>query len=132
MALFAFTGNGTTVTGAGLGGWTGKVISIGEWSESVDEIDVNYLGTSGHDNHIPGDLTHHSQVSMVVQFDPEDTPTLGTVGTITVTYADGATCAGTGFVTGFGWSNIANNERIEGTLTFRWDGDTGPAYVDAP
>lgn len=132
MALSVYTGNGTTVTGNGLGGWAGKVISIGEFSESIDEIDVNYLGTTGHDNYIPGDLTHHSPVSMTVQFDPEDTPTLGSVNTITITFAGGATIAGTGFVTAHGWNNIANNERIEGTLTFRWDGDTGPTYTAAP
>lgn len=129
MAVSGITGNGTTITGAGIGGYTGKVMTMSGFNETLDSVEANDLSTTEHDNFLPGDLIHHSEITMTVVFDPLDQPTLGTVGTITITFPNSNTLAGTGFATGTGFDTIANNTRIEGTVVVRFDGDTGPAYA---
>ena len=126
----ALTGNGTTITGAGLNSWAGRVISIGEFRESVDSIENNDLATTGYDQFIPGDLTHHTTIPVTIVFDTTDIIPIGsTVGTITITFTNSDTLSGTGFIKERSMGGIANNERIEGEFLIQFDGDTGPAWA---
>ena len=127
----ALTGNGVTITGAGLNSWAGRVVSIGEFRESVDSIENNDLATTGHDLYIAGDLTHHTTIPVTIVLDTTDIIPIGsTVGTITITFPNSDTLAGTGFIKERAMSGIANNERIEGEFLIQFDGDTGPAWTD--
>lgn len=126
----AFTGNGTTITGAGLNSWAGRVVSIGEFRESVDSVENNDLATSGHDQYIVGDLTHHTTIPVTIVFNTNTVIAIGsTVGTISINFPNGGTVAGTGFIKERSMGGIANNERIEGEFLIQFDGDTGPAWT---
>lgn len=126
----SMTGNGTTITGAGLNSWTGRVVSIGEFRESVDSIENNDLATTGYDQYIPGSLTHHTTIPVTIAFDTTKIIAIGsTVGTITITFTNNDTLSGTGFIKERAMSGVANNERIEGEFLIQFDGDTGPAWT---
>ena len=122
------TGNGTTF--ALSVGTVARVISINGFSETLDSIDNNALDTDGHDQYVAGDTTHHGEITMDVVFDPAALTTFaGATVTGTLTFSDTSTLSGTGFITERSFGTVANNERIEGTITWRFDGETGPAWA---
>lgn len=132
MALTCLSGNGTTIT-FGTSMFSGSIVNIGAFFEELPDINVSTLATTGHEEYCAGDLIEHTTIPVTIAFDPENDPTLnGTAETITITFANSATLAGTGYIKQHGFDGIANNERIEGTYTIRFDGDTGPAYANAP
>lgn len=131
------TGNGATAVFS-VSAYAGNIVSADMTEQAMPAVDTSYLGTSGFETYIPGDLATPGTVVMEVQIDAEQAaPTTGEIETLTVTLPQGtgetapATWAGTGFITGFKPNNFANNELQMGTLTFSWDGLTGPAFTPA-
>jgi hypothetical protein len=64
-------------------------------------------------------------------------PTIGTVGTCTITLplwqalTNAATYSGTGYLTSWTPPAMENGKLMEGELKFQYDGDTGPTYTVA-
>ena len=134
--MASLTGNGTTVVlSTGTHTSVGRVISIGEWSRTLDAVDDNCLETVKYDEFIPGDTWHHGPVTMDVVYDADTELTLGEAHTMVITFpssdgvANGAEITGTGFLVEQSFTSVANNERIEGTVAFQYDGKTGPTFV---
>ena len=139
--MTAITGNGTTIafatTGAeGSGKFAARITNVSVYNVTLDSVEDNDINTT-FDRYIPGDTAHHDEITVGVVFIPDnDLPALGGVEDITITYplqsvgSTRATLVGDGFITGFQIGELANNQRVEGSLTFRWtglraDGTTG-------
>jgi hypothetical protein len=132
----SFTGNGTTLT---LSTTTsiGRILSVGGFDEELPDVEDNDLSTSGHNEYIPGDLIDHGEVEFPVVFDPDNMESLGVVETGTITFplqtgdTVAAKIAGTGYLKKRSMGSLENNQRAEGSYTWRFDGKTGPAYTPA-
>jgi len=128
-----FIGTGSTFVLSA--GDVGRVTSIGGFDEEISDIPDDDLASAGHNEYCPGGRIEHTPIEVGVVFDPNDTTSLGTVVTGTVTFpvqgveSSGATLAGTGFLRKRSLSGLENNERIEGNYEFRFDGKTGPVYT---
>ena len=136
MALSGDTGNGSTLTLPG--SYTVAVIEITPGKKTLPMIPSSTLATTGTEEKIPGDLNSVEAFTARFKWIPTVAePTVGTVGTCTVTLplygalTNAATYAGTGCVTGWKPPMLANNTLMEGEVTFEFDGDTGPTYTVA-
>ena len=138
------SGNGATFDLDGDTAVMARIISIGEYKETVEEIEDNDLN-SNIAQYCPGDLIDRSTLDIVVVFDPtEFTDSTGSpnplvpgkVQTGTLTFPletqgnTAAKIAGTGFLMEVGFDGLENNTRTEGTWVWRWDGKTGPTWTD--
>jgi len=131
----ADTGNGTTLTLSSTGA-VGNVRRITGNEETLGKIGVSHLGTTGHNEYIPGDLSEPGEVTFEVELDPTTAkPGLGTVETATVTFPLGsggstaANTAGTGFLTKVSEPTFENETLMVRELTFAFDGKTGPTHT---
>lgn len=135
MAYVGMTGQGATVVLS----TTGDVgcirsIELPEWAQ--EKIDASCLDTTGFKRFIAGDLTDPGQVELTAVFDPSiNIPTPGVAEDITITFpigdpanATNATLTGSGFVMSVSQPSLQIDELLELSLTFCFDGDTGPAY----
>lgn len=142
MALTGDTGNGATLTLALYNGTSAltsalSVISIAPGNFTAPGIDVSTLATSGTREMIPNDLMSVAESSATFKWLTSATqPTLPSVaGTITLTFpmraneTTAATLTGTGFITGYQPPSMANGELQVGTVSWQWDGDTGPNFT---
>lgn len=132
------TGNGTTFALTAVSGGAtppttiGSVISIGGWNPMLTEIEDNDITSTGLVEYCPGDLITHEPIDIAIKLDPDvQMPILLTklgilyIGTLTFSLpagkVTGASLTGSGYLVGPGWDGIANNERSEGTMKWRWD-----------
>ena len=135
MAYVGDTGQGATLVLATTG-TVGCVRSaqLPDWA--MEKVDASCLETTEFMRYIPSDLTDPGDIVMEVVFDATIAiPTPGTVEDITVTFPIGdptntvpATLTGSGFISNTGMPNMAIGELMMLTITFSFDGDTGPAY----
>ena len=140
-----YTGNGTTIT-FGTTGSVGNVIDIGDISFSRESVASNHLGTNKFETYLASDYMSIGETSCRVILDPSGLGALTTKApftadanaamfasseTITITFPDTKTLTGSGFITGFSYDGVANNSILEGTVTFQFDGVTGPAQNTA-
>lgn len=123
-------GTGTTFT-LSVDGDVGRLISIGDYTESIARIENDDLATVGHNKFCPGDKIEHSELELPIVFDGDAFLSLGAAQTGTVTFTDTSTLAGSGFLMSRGIGAIANNERIESAYVWSFDGETGPVYTPA-
>lgn len=133
----AWTGNGT-VAALTTQSEVWEVISIEGFEEMLPDINNSDLSTTGHEAFIAGDLLEHNELVLNVAWNPanQGALTVGTVDVLTITYpishgsaqATNATLAGQGWVKGWSIGEVANNQRIEGTIVWRFEGGnaTGP------
>ena len=132
--MSCMTGNGTTFS-LSTTTFTADVISIDGNEPTIEALDKSHLGTTGNMSKCPGDLIDQGSVTIEFFFDPDEIPAIGVVETGTITFpvpagkATGAILAGTGFITSFKWGPAENNTLMRGTLTFEYDGETGPAWT---
>lgn len=142
MALTGDTGNGATLTLALYNGTSAltsalSVISIAPGNFTAPGIDVSTLATTGTREMIPNDLMSVAESSATFKWLTSVTqPTLpSAAGTITLTFpmrsgeTTAATLTGTGFITGYQAPSMANGELQVGTVSWQWDGDTGPNFT---
>jgi hypothetical protein len=130
------TGNGV-VLALGTSNWTLNVVSIAVGGQTLEMLDDSDLATTGYMEKLAADLTDAGSVSAVCRLNQSgDVPVpVTTAETATITFGllsgemTAATLSGTGNVTGGGDVNIANNEIMNTTLTFTWDGRTGPTFT---
>ena len=151
------TGNGATITFATTGS-VGRVVSMGGFSESLEDIEDSDLGlgtgygAGGSIDHMQfcqGRVINHEPFEVVVVFDPRATsgrpttvPGLGVEELVTVEFpltdlnnTTKATLSGQGWLTGRSpFTSVESNTRIEGSLTVRFKGGNsgsgnGPAWT---
>ena len=124
-------GTGTTIT-FGTSGFTANVVSV-DW-DGIERASVqtSHLGTTTAHTFIPGDLYNPGEISLEIQFDPDDFPPIDQAAeTITVTFplssggSTAANWAGTGFATGF-TAGVPLEELMTGTLTVKMSGAITP------
>ena len=116
------TGSGTTVSGFGP---SGCVRSITLPTFSIESIDASCLADTGFMKKLPSNLTDAGQVSVTGIFTgPVSTST--TQATATITFPNGSSITGTGFVAEVDNGAAEIGSLMEQTVTFVFDGETGP------
>ena len=134
MTYVGMTGQGATVTLSSTGN-VGCVrsIKLPEWAQ--EKIDASCLDTTGFKRYIAGDLTDPGQVEITAVFE-NAIPLPGVDEDITVTFPIGTsgntqagTLTGSGFVMSVSAPSLEMDSLLEISLTFCFDGATGPAYA---
>lgn len=144
MAIAGDTGNGATLTLALYNGTTSvtavlEIIEITPAAITCEKIDASHLGTSGHREYLPGDLSDSAENSCTFKWlttlDPISLPSPAGTFTITLPTRSGettpATVTGTGFATGITPPPLQNGTLQIGTISWAWNGDTGPSITKA-
>lgn len=120
-------GTGGTIT-FGTSGFTANISNINWDGMERASIATSHLGTTTAHTFIPGDLYDPGELSLDIQFDPDEFPPINSAAeTITVTYplssggTTAANWAATGFVTGA--SHVVPLEALmTGTITVKLSG----------
>lgn len=136
MALTGDTGNLASMTVPG--SFTVALMTIDPPEEAIPTIPVSVLATVSTEEKIPGDLTTWTKVTGTFKFvGTVAKPTVGTVGTLTITLplvgalTNAPTLSGTGFVTRWKLPRLENNVLQVGEFDAEFDGDTGPTFTVA-
>ena len=140
------TGQGCTVAFS-TAGFNACVRSIQLPTWSQEKIDITCIEDKGYTKYMAGDLTDAGECQITMLWNPADdigddannaNPgdlIVGKTDTITVTfptYSDGAgggQLSGTGFISQVDLPNLAVNQLLEWTVTFCFDGETGPTWT---
>jgi len=122
------TGQGSTVTIASA---VGCVRSVTLPTFSMDSIDASCLSDTGFMKKISADLSDAGEVQIVAAYGGASQELTGTQETITITFGDGGSLSGTGFISAVDHGSLETGGLMETTTTFTFDGDTGPAYSAA-
>lgn len=147
MALTGDTGNGATLTFAanmGFGTATTSMhcITINQGEQTIKNVDVSVLATTDCEETIPGDLRSVAESTATYKWLTTTQATIANycslpaaAGAIVLTspLRSGETTAaaftGTGFINGFTPPSFANGELQTGSIKWKYDGDTGPAFT---
>lgn len=128
------TGQGTTVAFTTAGAVAcARSITLPEFSMEV--IDSSCLSDTGFTKKIAGDLTDAGEVQVEMVYELVDDIYVpdGVQDTITITFPDAGTTAGslsgTGFISGNSLPSIEINGLLTQSVTFTFDGQTGPTYT---
>lgn len=120
-------GQGASIT-FGTSGFTANIESISHDGLERESIPTTHLGTTTARTFIPGDLYDPGELTLDVQFNPDDWPPIDQAAeTITVTFPLGsgastpATWAASGFATGFNYG-IQVESLMTGQLTCKFSG----------
>lgn len=131
------TGHGAAIT-FGTTSFTAAFTGITGAERTVEDIPDHDLSTTGSETFRPSDLVNEGEFTCTFYCDSEDAyPAVGTVETITVTFAQqtgetaAATDVGTGYIKRVKKADHATGEMMTGELTVKWDGKTGPTYTAA-
>lgn len=136
MTKNAITGNGATLAGSV---YTAAldIVSISGGEESIEDINISVLSSTGYHKFIPGDLIDGGEVSMTVlaRVGQAMPPIGGANQTITLTLPKESTgdtaavVAGTGYYKSVSRPDFENDTVCTRTVTIKFDGKTGPAYT---
>lgn len=133
----ANTGNGATLTFSTTS-IVFDIVDIDLGTLSVEKLETSLLSDTGFKKYIFADLQEPPEVTFTVRFKATaDLPTLGGAAeTATVTFskdvaasAAAANWAGTGAFINIDLPTLANNTVSDGTITFAFDGTTGPTFT---
>jgi hypothetical protein len=146
MAVEGATSQGTTVAFTTIG-TIACVRSISLPEFSLEAIEASCLSSSGANNppgtgvvaeftkKLPGQLVDAGEISITMVFALDDEPEIpnGLIDTVTVTLpsagSSGGILTGTGFVSSCQMPSLEPNGLLEQTITFVFDGGTGPTYT---
>lgn len=120
------TGQGSSVVYSGN---VACVRSITLPSFSMESIDASCISDTGFMKKISADLKDAGEIQVVAAYDGAMQDLSGDQETITVTFPDGGSLSGTGFISGSDHGSLEIGGLMEVTTTFTFDGDTGPAYT---
>lgn len=122
-------GTGTTIAfTTASGNYDGEVISASIDGEEVPVIDMTHMGSTGYRKKTFGSLIEPPQVTVEINYDPDDPPPVGTEDTATLTWPDGSTMIGSGaFISRS--SETPLEDKMTGTYVFQFDGQTGPTFA---
>lgn len=125
----ANTGTGATIT-FGTSAFSARFTMIGGLAEEIPTLDDTDLSSSGYEEKVPGDLKSLEPIECELFWVPGTTsPPVGTVETITITYPNGATLAGSGFTARKESPELTPDGRLKGRMTIQFDGKTGPVVA---
>lgn len=131
------TGNGATAAFTTLA-VTYSVTNINLGESTVEKLETSDLATETTKTYISSDLAEPQEVELTIQWDTlKAAPVAGTADTLTVTFPQGsgeqtaANLAGSGFFTSVGYPELVNDTVQQATVTFAYDGETGPTYTKA-
>ena len=127
------TGLGASITFSGLvAPWT----SIEFGGQTIEALDASSLASTGFIEKLVSDLADAGTVTVQYHWDTaDDILTIGTTSSLTVTFpkrtgeATAANMAGTAIVTDVTPPALHRGEIQVGSVTFEWDGYTGPTYT---
>ncbi len=133
----AMTGQGATVSLTGGGGGCLKSIQLP--TMSIEAIDASCLSDTGFAKKVANDLTDAGSVQMTFFIPPGGNMSAPDASqqTLTVTMPAGpngqagATITGDGFISEVSGPSIGVGEIVEQTITFTFDGTTGPTLAAA-
>ena len=133
------SGGGTlfTISGVTL---VGRLNTIGPHAEDNEPIEDTVIASKAME-YCPGDIVDYGnfQVTYPMETSPDsrtDWDKLkiekGTVtsGTATITFGDGWTLSGTGFLRGRGMDPIERGDRVLFNYVWQWDGKNPPVYAN--
>lgn len=138
MAIAGDVGNGATFTlGTQAISLLIKSIQIG--AITVDMLDVSLLATTDFMLEIAAELKKAPEITVnflhATLLDEVEVGVAAETGTVTFPLRTGegtaANLAGTGQVTSFKLPDLQINTVQEGSLVFKYNGDTGPTYTKA-
>ena len=122
-------GTGTTVAFSGGISFSAEVLSFKIDGQEVPVIDTTHLGTTDYRTKIFGNLSEPGAVEIEANYNPASPPPVaGTLGTLTITWPDNSTLTGTGAIVKAS-SETKEEEKMTGSFTFQFDGQTGPTYA---
>ena len=122
------TGLGTTFSVGGTGGCI-RSVTLPEFSQEA--IDVSCLDSTGFMEKIKAGLADPGECSATVLWEDDYTPpTIGDESTLTITLPDSSTFSGSGWVSGISHGSAEVGSVIECTITFTFDGATGPTFTN--
>jgi hypothetical protein len=134
------TGHGASVT-FGSTSWSGKLVDVPtNLQRTRARVQTTHLGTSGAHTYMPGDVDELGEITLDVLFEGKTgLPSTGTAAeTITITFplpgggaAVAPNIAGTGFITAISFPPLQTGVVQQGSITFTYDGGTGPTYTPA-
>jgi len=125
-------GNGASITygTTGTTAVTTKFNEIGSTDIEAESIEDPSLDITGFKEYEFGSLLEPGGFDCEAQVDSGSAlPNPGTAETITITFASGATLAGTGAITKVPTGAHRNNQPLFGNLSNKWDGKTGPTFT---
>lgn len=124
----ADVGTGTTIV-FGTSSFAAEVLQINGENVSRAVIDTSHMGTTGARTKMPGDLHDEGEVTMNIAFNPNnEIPVDAAVETITITFpvpsgdSNGATAAGSGFISGYSWTDPLE-DKMTADITITWADD---------
>jgi len=103
----------------------------------VESLDDTALDSSGYMESCPDDLADTDPIAVEAYWDFAKAAPVGSVGTITITFAlqpgqaTPASITGTGYIVDASTPPLAPGQRLIGNLTIKFDGKTGPAFTPA-
>lgn len=127
-------GAGTTMAFSGSGGtWAtaAKIRSIGGLSESAEVFDITDLSIANNASNKKAfaQTIDHSPIEIEYFWDPAVVqPPINVDGTITITWDTGLTLIGAGRIVNRTGGQSVSNEIRMGTVSFQFDGSSGPTY----
>lgn len=124
----ADVGTGSSIT-FGTSSFDGEVLSISANGMTRPVIDTTHMETEDARTKMPGDLVDSGDVTVEIQFDPNNPPPIDAAPeTITITFPvatgdlSGATLAGTGFISSTNWTAPLEDKMV-GSYTITWSGE---------
>ena len=132
MANDIDVGFGTTVAFTG-DPWNAAYVTRVDIGENTREaIDSSSMSTSGFRTFIAGDIQDPGEATVDFLWDESETtyPAISdTAGTLLITLPGTAAITGTAFPISVKWPEATMDGMMEGSVTFKWDGNTGPTYT---
>lgn len=129
------TGQGATVS-LSVSNFSACFTELDMAEQTIPAVNMSCLDTVGFEQYMPGDLIEPGTITIPFFVDPETVPpVIGVKDTITITAPasetgnTAGTWAGTGFLTAYKPNQFIKNEMQTGSLTWQWDGVTGPTYT---
>ena len=118
---------------AAIGTWTAAYVTRIDVGEQTREaIDSSSMSTSGFRTFIAGDVQDPGECTVDFLWDESETtyPAISAAAaSLTITLPGTATIVGTAFPISKKLPECTMDGMMEGSITFKWDGNTGPTYT---
>lgn len=127
MAVVADVGTGSTLT-FGTTSYTTQILSVSYSGAEVAVVDTSHFGTTGHRDYIFGDLKEGGELSVSINYGPDEPVPLGTQETVTLTFpiptggSSGATMVFSGGIRSSGF-DVPLEDKMTGTFVVKVMGD---------
>lgn len=123
MAIVADVGTGATLT-FGTSSYATQILSVSYGGFEVPVVDTTYMGTTGYRTYIFGDLKEGGELTVSINYGPDEPIPAGTKETVTLTFpipaglTNGATMAFSGGIRGGGF-DLPLEDKMTGQFTIK-------------